>query len=183
MNYNTIISDYYTSKDIISFFKNIASDWWEELRQDVFLTICEYDSNKIVDMHERKCLKFFIVRIGLNQFRSKNSKFFYQNFKNQRISDNIIDDELIENSDHILFANQLFELQDENAYNKIEAKIQAVEKSISELRFFECEVLKLYLELGTYKNVSQKTGIPIRTIANGVKNAINNVKINLKDYE
>lgn len=183
MIYKDVISDYYTSKDIISFFKNIAGEWWQELRQDVFLTICEYDSAKIVDMHERKCLKFFIVRIGLNQFRSKNSKFFYQNFKNQRISDNIIDDELIENSDHILFANNLFELQDENAYNKIEARIQAVETSISELRFFECEVLKLYLELGTYKNVSQKTGIPIRTIANGVKNAINNVKINLKDYE
>lgn len=180
---NEIISEYYTSKDIITFFKNIAGEWWSELRQDVFLTICEYDSAKIIDMHERKCLKFFIVRIGLNQFRSKNSKFYYQNFKNQRISDNIIDDELIENSDHILFANQLFELQDENAYNKIEAKIQAVETSISELRFFECEVLKLYLQLGTYKNVSIKTGIPIRTIANGVKNAINNVKLNLKNYE
>jgi hypothetical protein len=183
MNYNSIISEYYTQKDIITFFKNIANEWWEELRQDVFLTICEYNQEKIIDMHERKCLKFFIVRIGLNQFRSKNSKFYYQNFKNQRISDNIIDDELIENSDHILFANHLFELQDDNAYKKIESKIQAVEKSISELRFFECEVLKLYLQLGTYKNVSLKTGIPIRTIANGVKNAINNVKLNLKEYE
>jgi hypothetical protein len=183
MNYNTIISDYYTNKDIINFFKNIAGEWWEELRQDVFLTICEYDHAKIEDMAERKCLKFFIVRIGLNQFRSKNSKFYYQNFKNQRLSDNIIDDELIENSDHILFANHLFELQDENAYDKIEAKIQAVEKTIDDLRFFECEVLKLYLQLGTYKNVSIKTGIPIRTIANGVKNAIKNVKLNLNYHE
>ncbi len=74
-------------------------------------------------------------------------------------------------------------MQDDNAYDKIEARIQAVEKSISELRFFECEVLKLYLQLGTYKNVSLKTGIPIRTIANGVKNAINNVKLNVKEYE
>jgi len=74
MNYNRVISDYYTQKDIITFFKNIAGEWWEELRQDVFLTICEYDQTKIIDMHERKCLKFFIVRIGLNQFRSKNSK-------------------------------------------------------------------------------------------------------------
>lgn len=183
MIYNKIISDYYTQKDIITFFKNIAGEWWEELRQDVFLTICEYDKEKIIDMHQRKCLKFFIVRIGLNQFRSKNSKFYYQNFKNQRLSDNIIDDELIENSDKILYSNMLYELQDDNAYNKIEAKIQAVEKSIDDLRFFECEVLKLYLQLGTYKNVSIKTGIPIRTIANGVKNAINNVKLNLKDYE
>jgi hypothetical protein len=180
---NKIISEYYISKDIITFFKNIAGEWWQELRQDVFLTICEYDAIKIIDMHERKCLKFFIVRIGLNQFRSKNSKFYYQNFKNQRISDNIIDDELIENSDHILYSNMLYELQDDNAYQKIEVKIQAVENTIENLRYFECEVLKLYLLLGTYKNVSIKTGIPIRTIANGVKNAIKNVKLNLKYHE
>jgi hypothetical protein len=41
-------------------------------------------------------------------------------------------------------------------------------------------VLKLYLELGTYKKVSENTGIPIRTIANGVKNAIKNVKLNIE---
>jgi hypothetical protein len=48
MNYNKVISEYYTQKDIITFFKNIAGEWWEELRQDVFLTICEYDQTKIL---------------------------------------------------------------------------------------------------------------------------------------
>lgn len=181
MNFDKIISDHYNNKEIISFFKKIAGDWWEELRQDVFLILCEYNRNKILDMNSKKALKFFIVRITLNQYRSKNSKFFYQNFKNQRISDSLIDDELIENSDKILFDNNLYELQGETPYEIIEKRIQNVENVIEDLRYFEREVLKLYLELGTYKNVSLKTGIPIRTIANGVKNAILNVKSNINE--
>lgn len=183
MRFNEIIAQHYENKELIVFFKNIANDWWEELRQDVFLTICEYDEQKIIDMHNKKCLKFFIVRIGINQFRSKTSKFYYQNFKNQRISDSLIDDELIENSDAILYSNAMYDLQDETPYQIIEQKIQSVENSIEQLRYFEREILKLYLRLGTYKKVSQDTGIPIRTVANGVKNAILNVKSKIKDND
>jgi hypothetical protein len=183
MNYKEIISKHYESLDLIDFFKNIANDWWDELRQDVFLAICQYDEAKILDMHNRKCLKFFIIRIALNQFRSKTSKFYYQNFKNNANSIALVDDDSIENADSMLFKNSIYDLQGETAYDKVESKIVLVENSIKKLRYFECEVLKLYLELGTYKKVSQDTGIPIRTIANGVKNAIKNVKLNIDEHE
>jgi hypothetical protein len=183
MNYKEIISKHYESLDLVDFFKNIANDWWDELRQDVFLAICQYDEEKILDMHNRKCLKFFIIRIALNQFRSKTSKFYYQNFKNNANIIALVDDDTIENADSILFQNSLYDLQGETAYDKVEAKIVLAEKSIEKLRYFECEVLKLYLELGTYKKVSQDTGIPIRTIANGVKNAIKNVRLNINENE
>lgn len=183
MNSNKVISEYYENKELITFFKNIANDWWEELRQDVFLTICDRYSDKIIGMHENKYLKFFIIRIALNQFRSKTSKFYYQNFKNNTTSIALIDDEMVENADAILYSNLLYEVQGETAYDIVEAKIVSAENSIEKLRYFEREILKLYLQLGTYKKVSQDTGIPIRTIANGVKNAIHNVKLNIKENE
>ena len=183
MNFDKVIAEHYSNKDLIIFFKNIAGEWWDELRQDVFLALLQYDKEKILDMYERKCLKFFTIRIALNQFRSKNSKFYYQNFKHQNDSLSIPHDELIENADAILYANELYELQGETKYQILERKIVSVENQIDGLRYFEREILKLYLKLGTYKKVAEDTGIPVRTIANAVKNAINNVQIKLKKYE
>ena len=90
---------------------------------------------------------------------------------------------MVENADAILYSNLIYDTQGETAYDIVEAKIVSAEKSIDKLRYFECEVLKLYLRLGTYKKVSEDTGIPIRTIANGVKNAIKNVQLNIKENE
>ena len=183
MNSNKLIAEYYENKELVTFFKNIANEWWEELRQDVFLTVCEYDKDKILEMQSKKYLKFFIIRIALNQFRSKTSKFYYQNFKNNNVGIALTDDEMVENADAILYSNFIYDTQGETAYDIVEAKIVSAETSIEKLRYFEREVLKLYLQLGTYKKVSEDTGIPIRTIANGVKNAIQNVKLNIKENE
>ncbi|CAB5223359.1 hypothetical protein UFOVP384_36 [uncultured Caudovirales phage] len=183
MNSNKIIAEYYDNKELVTFFKNIANEWWEELRQDVFLTVCEYDENKILEMQAKKYLKFFIIRIALNQFRSKTSKFYYQNFKNNNLGIALTNDDMVENADAILYSNLIYDTQGETAYDIVEAKIVSAEKSIDKLRYFECEILKLYLQLGTYKKVSEDTGIPIRTIANGVKNAIKNVQLNIKENE
>lgn len=180
MKSGKLIEEYYNNKEIIAFFKNIANEWWEELRQDVFLTLCEYDENKIVEMQSKKYLKFFIIRIALNQFRSKTSKFYYQNIKNNNLGIALTNDDMVENADAILYSNLIYDTQGETAYDIVEAKIVSAEKSIEKLRYFEREILKLYLELGTYKKVSEDTGIPIRTIANGVKNAIKNVQLNIK---
>ena len=183
MNFDKVITEHYLNKDLIAFFKNIASDWWDELRQDVFLALLKYDKEKILDMHNRKCLKFFTIRIALNQFRSKNSKFYYQNFKHQNASLSLHHDEMVSNVDEILFSNNMYDLQGETNYEKVENKILSVEKEIEKLRYFERETLKLYLDLGTYKKVSENTGIPIRTIANAVKKGVNNVQLKLKKYE
>jgi hypothetical protein len=183
MNSNKLIAEYYENKELVNFFKNIANEWWEELRQDVFISICEYDKDKIVEMHNKKYLKFFIIRIALNQFRSKTSKFYYQNIKNNNLGIALTDDDMVESADAILYSNLIYDTQGETAYELIEAKIVSAETSIEKLRYFEREVLKLYLQLGTYKKVSEDTGIPIRTIANGVKNAIQNVKLNIKENE
>lgn len=178
MSFNDIITDYYNNKDLDTFFNNIAGDWAIELKQDVFLIVCEYDRDKIMSMVSKKQLKFFIIRVALNQYRSKHSKFYYQNFKNQSISISIIDDESIENADAILYSNLLYEVQGQTERDIKELNLLAMENSIDNLRYFEKEILKLYLLLGTYKKVSEETGIPIRSVANGVKNAINNVKLN-----
>lgn len=49
----------------------------KDLIQHVYLTLLEYDANKIVELDENGQINFFIVRIIINQYRSKNSTFYY----------------------------------------------------------------------------------------------------------
>jgi hypothetical protein len=48
----------------------------DDLVQEIYLILLEYDEDKLIKMFERKQLKFFIVRIIMNQYFSKNSPFY-----------------------------------------------------------------------------------------------------------
>ena len=48
----------------------------EDLCQMVYLVICEYEEGKLQDLWEHNQINFFIARIILNQYRSRNSPFY-----------------------------------------------------------------------------------------------------------
>lgn len=48
-----------------------------DLSQMVYLVLLTYDAAKVVDLWERGQMDFFIVRVVLNQFRSKNSPYYH----------------------------------------------------------------------------------------------------------
>lgn len=48
----------------------------DDLIQEIYLILLEYNEDKLIKMFERKQLKFFIVRIIMNQYFSKNSPFY-----------------------------------------------------------------------------------------------------------
>lgn len=50
----------------------------DDLKQDLYLALLEYNSDKIVELYENKQLKFFLVRMICNQFNSVNSPFYTQ---------------------------------------------------------------------------------------------------------
>jgi len=35
MNSNKLIAEYYENKELVTFFKNIANEWWEEVKEEV----------------------------------------------------------------------------------------------------------------------------------------------------
>lgn len=47
----------------------------QDLIQIIYLALLEYDSEKIEDLWERGQIKFFIVRIIINQYRTDHSPF------------------------------------------------------------------------------------------------------------
>ena len=60
--------------------QNIAhsplTDDLKDLAQMIYLILLEYDEAKIIDLWEHKQMQFFIVRIILNQTRTKHSPWY-----------------------------------------------------------------------------------------------------------
>lgn len=70
----------------------------DDLAQDIYVYLLEYDDDKIIGMYERNELDFFIARMITNQYISTSSPFYtkYKKFlnnsnelKNKDIIDNI----------------------------------------------------------------------------------------------
>ena len=56
------------------------NDYPDDLAQEIYLILLEYDKEKIEDMYNKNQINFFISRIITNQAFSKNSPF-YLNYK------------------------------------------------------------------------------------------------------
>ena len=116
-----IINDLYNSPDLISAFKSKApTGTWEDLRQEVFLLLCQIPDERFLELYNKNVLKYYIVRITLNLTRHKRSKFLKEfvtkedditdyEFKEEEKQDTLIDFETLTNGYH-WYAKELFKL-------------------------------------------------------------------------
>ena len=54
----------------------VSSDYYDDFVQDIYMTLLEYDNQKLNDIYEKNQIKFFIARICINNWNSKTSPFF-----------------------------------------------------------------------------------------------------------
>lgn len=75
---NNIIEALAKEKTVETLCTNMGVEqaYLDDLVQEIYLILLEYDEDKLIKMYERKQLKFFIVRIIMNQYFSKNSPFY-----------------------------------------------------------------------------------------------------------
>lgn len=75
---NNIINELAKEKTVETLCTNMGVEqaYLDDLVQEIYLILLEYDEGKMIKMYERKQLKFFIVRIIMNQYFSKNSPFY-----------------------------------------------------------------------------------------------------------
>lgn len=141
MDKNGIITELWNSKDLNEALKNMRPvEIQDDLKSELFLIIAEIDESKLIDLYNKKQLKFYIVRIMLNLVQSTKNKF-YKNFRNF--------EELtpVEKADEI--------------YEQIE-----VINHLENLYWYQKEIFKLYT-FDFNKNareLSRQTGIPYMSI-------------------
>ena len=159
-----ILSELFTSKEFhLAINKMEPECYREDLKQEVFLVLCSTDSQKILQLHESKQLKFYATRIMLNMIQSKTSRFFYSFRKNTPVE----------------LSNNL-PIKDEQYDTSIDDTINKVEESIDELSWYKKELFKLYVEYNcNASKLSRETRIPIRSIYQTIKEIKKEIKTKL----
>lgn len=135
-------------REFESVFRNIGKNLWEDLRQEIAWIVLQYDRNKIIELESKgkQVFKFWIVRICCNQTNSKYGKF-------GRMYASLIPVEDI----------MLFIKEDQHIDNTDEVA-HSIEKIVKEMYWYDQEILKMYVELGSVRKVSKATGIPHTSI-------------------
>ena len=145
-----------------------GSDWADDLEQELVLVLLEKPEVKIVDAYKAGYLRFYVVKIILNFWRSKNSGFY---MKYRHLDDTAPIDFEIED-DHIP--------KDETSLLALEA---AIERMAQGKDFpYEQKLLQLHLQLKTKKKVSRATGIPYRTVCHNLDEIYKRLKDELTNH-
>jgi hypothetical protein len=159
-----IIQEMYLSRDINDAIgKMNPNDLQDDLRQEVFLVLCEMDEAKLFEMYDGGYLKYFIVRTILNMAKSDRSNF-YKRFR-QVYAEIPVTYEIKK------------EEYDETLMNKLE-------KGLEVLHWYEAELLKLYANNG--KNllaISRETKIPYRSLIKTIRKAKIWMKYKIRNNE
>ena len=80
--FNTIIKEIYEEnivKDIIANMR-VKSNDIDDLEQEIYMILLEYNQDRIIEMYKKNQLRYFIVGIISRQYNSKTSPF-YKKFK------------------------------------------------------------------------------------------------------
>lgn len=143
MGRNEILIELWNSVEVNNAFSKMQPIELQcDLKSEVFLILCEMPEEKLIDLYDKKVIRFYLVRIMLNLMQSTDKKF-YQKYRNF--------DEL-------------------STYEKIDDEYEELNTKVIEyvenLYWYDSSVLKLY----TYdfnknaKALSRDTGIPYMSI-------------------
>lgn len=171
-----MIDQLFKDKRIDDACKKIAkgNDLWQDLKQELFVVLCEYDQSKIKEIIEKKQIMYFIVRILLNFYNSKTSPF-YKKYRH-------IEDETFEISDYNSFnkkyksnlkfyssiSNSIQEKMTEGNYSDELDKIELAFEQ-ADLSWYERGIAKLYIQEKSFRKLSAKLDIPTRSLCETMK--------------
>lgn len=94
--FNRIIAEIYETKLVRGILENmrVADIDIDDLEQEIYCILLDYNQDKIIEMYHKKQLNYFCVGIIRRQYNSKNSPF-YKKYKKyyQYIDGNYVNDE------------------------------------------------------------------------------------------
>lgn len=193
MTRNQIISQLFTGKNFNDCIRKMEPDHLQEdLRMEVIAIVCEWTDERIIGLHDRKELDFFVVRVILNQMQS-NSSPFYKKFR-QPSGEVVYEENRKEdfytalehynrmpgNSEYknIFLATPSF-LEEDEQINQRQEREDKEDKAIGEvgnLHWYNAELIRLWTELGNYRAIARVTGIPHVSCFHTIRKSINELK-------
>lgn len=164
MTKNEIISKLYNDQDIANAIAKMNPvELQDDLRQEMFLVLCEMDDTRLIEMHKNGFLKYYLVRTMLTMIKSDRSTFHN---KFRRIFQEIgcaVEDKPVP--------------VDENN----EALHVGIETVMKELHWYENGIFKLYAENKNISELSRQTSIPYRSLSKTISDTRKKIKSKMKE--
>lgn len=158
MDKNKLISMLSNNKNIDSYIKNISNDF-NELKSDLMYQLLKISEEKLLNAYNNDYIEYMCFKIckRIKYGNIKDSEFFY---KKQNIED-------ISNRD----------VQTDNTTYRYDL-LDIIEEDVKNLHWYSKTLFNMYYVDGyNYREISEKTGINIKSISHN----INNTKKNLKN--
>jgi len=150
---NEILTQLYTSKDFNACIRKVCPEHLQDdLRQWVMEILCRKPDNEIITIHSKGQLKFYVVRIILNQV-SRNGQFTKSH-------------SLIASREPVHTQAECFDIERQHhaQRQRKEAFEDQLVSEVDELYWYDQKLFKLYLDKGSYRKVTEATGIPPKSV-------------------
>jgi RNA polymerase sigma factor (sigma-70 family) len=160
---NKFINNNY--KDLLDVSKKITNNKYpdyEDLLHDILLELYKKDKELIKKLIEKKEIKFYIVKMILNQYHSSTSPFFNKYRKEIKLkNENLVEYILDKKTKH--YSNM--EVLIEN-----EKKLQWIDKKLANINWFDSQVFKIYyLEEHSLNSLQKATKINRNTLHRSIR--------------
>jgi hypothetical protein len=175
MTKDRILSDLFKSEEFNSCIAKMKPEHLQDdLKSEVILILCESTDEKILGLHESGGLKFYTVRIILNLIQSNTSPFYKKyramfDTRDPKVTQRDHPDSAHEDT----FLEYLLQQQADTDQEYAGAVFSILEKreirekqedqalhAVEELYWYDRQIVKLYMELGTFRAIEKVTGIP-----------------------
>jgi DNA-directed RNA polymerase specialized sigma24 family protein len=164
MNRSEIIEKMYADPDVAEAIGKMEPEWLrDDLRQEIFLVLCEQTDEKLSEMARDGWLKWFIVRTMLNMIKSDRSTFWYK------------------------FRRQFDEVQEGMAKvteptDEVERDAERVRDGVDGLHWYEAKLIEIYAANGqNIAKISRETGIPYRSLFKTIKKVKGKLKREVRE--
>lgn len=187
-----IISNLYNSKNFNDCIRKMEPvHLQDDLRCEVLAVVCEWPEEKVIQLHKDQALEFYVVRVILNQVKSKTSPFVRtyrktfvpydgQSRSTMSISDDYKDvafdnisssamDRAAANLDLKLNNNDSNDLREREIKESLE---QIAMAEIDKLYWYDAEMIRLYMKHGNFRAIEKETGIPFISCYKNIKKSL-----------
>lgn len=165
----------------------------EDLRMEVIAEVCEWTDEKILDLYNRRRLDFYVAKVIFYMLINKYSPFF----KKYRVGvveynegtdgwadggfiEGSLRDEWVENrNDHKRGqwrTGVAVEVDDIQTREIRELKEDQAIGLIGDLYWYDQQLIKLYIQHGTYRAIEAETGIPWESAYKSIQKSLKHIR-------
>jgi RNA polymerase sigma factor (sigma-70 family) len=142
----------------------------QDLTQEVYVIMLEYDKSKMLTILDNGHLKFWVARVMLNQYLRSRSGFNKRHHTYLKDENAIVSDLTQDNSEN--------DIRDKVV---LEQRLELVNSIMNDLHFYDKTLFKVYYETDhSIRSLAEATGISTTSIFYTIKNVRNYIKNEIK---